>query len=155
MNNKKSSFTLIEMLVVISIIAILASMLLSALGESKTSVKKKVAESQMQAIKMALKAYKNDFRIYPNANDDSTYDDVSDTDLAKLWTGNVKYWDGSKTADSAEADKVIPDAWGDPHKKKADTTYYHLSGSGSTVTITCYGPDNKENGDDDITLELK
>ncbi len=58
-------FTLVEMLVVIAIIAILASILIPVIARSKTKAKVASARVQMADIDMAIKSYKSDYERYP------------------------------------------------------------------------------------------
>ena len=69
MKKKRNSFTLIELLVVIAIIAILAGMLLPALGKSKNKANSTTCMSQLKSIGLMTLGYCNDFDDYlPCAN---------------------------------------------------------------------------------------
>ena len=58
-------FTLVELLVVISIIVILAGLALAGLRSARTSSRKTATESIMARLTTALNAFKNDFQSYP------------------------------------------------------------------------------------------
>ncbi len=66
-NNK--GFTIIEILVVISIIGFLSSIILVSLQEARTKTRDTIRLSNMQQILLALKMYYNDNGAYPENTD--------------------------------------------------------------------------------------
>jgi prepilin-type N-terminal cleavage/methylation domain-containing protein len=68
-NRGHAGFTLIELLVVIVIIGILSSMSFGAYGWWSKTRAKKSAESQIEALQLALDQYKSDKGGYPRTDD--------------------------------------------------------------------------------------
>jgi prepilin-type N-terminal cleavage/methylation domain-containing protein len=60
-------FTLVELLTVIAIIAILAGLLFPVLATAREQARKGTCSSNIQQIIQALKMYKDDWRVYPEA----------------------------------------------------------------------------------------
>jgi len=68
--NRKSpkAFTLVELLVVITIIAILAALVLNTAGFVQRKAARSRAESEIKALEAALESYKADMGDYPQTN---------------------------------------------------------------------------------------
>ncbi|MBR2428219.1 MAG: prepilin-type N-terminal cleavage/methylation domain-containing protein [Lentisphaeria bacterium] len=81
---KQWGFTLIELLVVIAIIAILAAMLLPALGKTKETAKGAICKNNLKNIGLAQNAYTIDF--------DSSIVVHYDTSAANREARNYFYW---------------------------------------------------------------
>lgn len=63
--SRNRGFTLLELLIVIAIIAALATILLTTMGSAKRRTQIAVARSQISALKAALANYKSDMGRYP------------------------------------------------------------------------------------------
>lgn len=63
---KNRAFTLIELLIVIAIIAILASLVLAAAGSVQKKGARSRAEAEIKAVEAALESYKSDNGDYPS-----------------------------------------------------------------------------------------
>ncbi len=91
-SNKKFAFTLVELLVVISIIATLVAILLPNFMGARERAKDAQKIQDAYAIKNALRMYYNDNQIYPNTGADlktvlnSYMPSISGIDLATYYT---------------------------------------------------------------------
>lgn len=65
MKDKKSAFTLVELLAVLAIIAILVSLLIPALTMVRKMAKETQQKAQITTIELAIVAFKNDYGDYP------------------------------------------------------------------------------------------
>ncbi len=63
---KKKGFTLVELLVVITIIALLVALLLPALSEAREAATRVVCSNNLRQMGLALFDYANDYNHYPN-----------------------------------------------------------------------------------------
>ena len=64
MKRKRVTFTLIELLIVIAIIAILAAMLLPALNAARSKARAIQCTSQLKTLGMTIRMYANDYKDY-------------------------------------------------------------------------------------------
>lgn len=93
LRSRIAAFTLIELLVVVAIIAILAGMLLPALGAVKTKVMKGRAKTEMQDIGTAISTYETTYSrlpiipSIPSGTDDVTFGLGATTNAAGLPPG--------------------------------------------------------------------
>lgn len=62
---RKASFTLIELLIVIAIIAILAAMLLPALSKARVTAVRSSCAGVLKQMFLGLNMYASDYRWYP------------------------------------------------------------------------------------------
>ena len=94
--NKPTGFTLIEMLVVISIIGILATLVAANLNSARSRARDAQRKSDLKNIETALRIYYNDHQSYP-ANDSSNQMLACDPAIATCawgdeWNnGNIVY----------------------------------------------------------------
>jgi general secretion pathway protein G len=119
-NRSRQAFSLMELLVVIVILGLLASLVLPSLTSKGDEAKVKITCIEMKSITQALKMYKIDTSIYPETSDG----------LSLLATKGFF------------EDKSVPK---DPWKNE-----YIYTKNGSTFDILSLGPNKIEGGDDDI-----
>jgi len=123
----EQGFTLVEMLVVISIIALIMALVaprvLNFLGESKV----KAAKIQIQSIETALDLYALDTGHYPSSSEG--------LDALMQRPGGVTSWNGPYLKGNA----VPNDPWGRPY-------VYRSPGEHGPYDIVSYGADGKEGG---------
>ncbi|NJM36680.1 MAG: prepilin-type N-terminal cleavage/methylation domain-containing protein [Akkermansiaceae bacterium] len=103
----KSAFTLIEILVVITIIAVLAAATVGGTRFAKERQKRNQAEIQIQLLAKSLEEYKLDRGIYPATTD--SVDGRNNSDILF----NALYWD----SDDDDEGAGIGDAAGDQDQK--------------------------------------
>ncbi len=120
---KMKGFTLIELMIVLVILGLLASLVAPQMFSKVSSTKIKTATAQMQMFQTALDTYRLDIGDYP-------------TNLNELVHSNQKGWDGPYIP------KAIPnDPWGNPYQFKVPGE------NGAPFTMYSLGKDGKEGGE--------
>lgn len=127
MKGNRKAFTLIEILVVMVIIGLLASLVAPKLFSKLASSKQKVAKAQIHMIETALDAFKLDVGRYP----------TEDEGLKVLWENpGIKGWDGPYLPKPVKSDP-----WGHPY-------IYKVPGkNGKPYELKSLGADGKEGGE--------
>jgi len=124
----RRAFTLVEMLLVVTIIGILAALVIPKIVGRSEQARATAAHADLSSIKTALDAFEVDNGFYPK----SIQDLVTAPSNARNWHGPY-------------LDKVPQDPWGNNY------VYYfpgkHNAGSYDLLSV---GPDAKEGTDDDV-----
>lgn len=124
---KKSTrgFTLVELLIVITILGLLMSLVAPKMFSKVSSTKRKAAAAQMQNLETALDTYRLDIGDYPN-------------NLQALRKSTISGWDGPYLP------KDVPlDPWGNQYE-------YQIPGDdGSPYLLKSLGKDGQLGGSDD------
>ncbi|KQV58691.1 MULTISPECIES: type II secretion system major pseudopilin GspG [unclassified Caulobacter] len=128
-------YTLTEMLVVISIIAVIAAFLTPALFQSLQRTRAKAAKLQLDTVASAVELFRADTGRYPTGEEKLTVL-VSSGSLIEGWTG--PYLKDAKT---------LKDPWG-------RDILYTLNTDGQSFAVSTLGADNKEGGTG-VNLDLQ
>lgn len=148
-------FTLIEIMIVVSIIGLLAGLGSLMLIKSQTDVRTKKAQAELEVISSAVMELAWDTGRYPNqalrTSDDSSEEewDLTVDSVGLLGTdGNFPNWDGPYL------DDVPLDPWGHPYFFDPD---YRI-GEAEHVVVGSFGPNGigrNRYDDDDIYVIIK
>jgi type II secretory pathway pseudopilin PulG len=89
-----AAFTILELLIVITIITILAGLTIATMGYVQDKAKRSRAEAEIAAISAACESYKADNGIYPTTTATNTVDPVANIDA--ISADKTKYQQASK-----------------------------------------------------------
>jgi len=122
---KNKGFTLVELLIVITILGLLMSLVAPKMFSKVDSTQRKTAAAQMNNFEVSLDTFRLDVGSYPNK-------------LSELRSSNRRGWDGPYLP------KNVPlDPWGNPYQ-------YQIPGeNGSAFSLISYGKDGQQGGTDD------
>jgi len=172
LKDREGAFTLVELLVVISIIGMLAGLMSVAIPKAMESGKKAKAKGELTAIVAAVKAYKQEYGRWPGANtsSDTTFKGGDSESLLAALSGTssalVENPKSVRFLEGASPGGVMVDPW----KKNqylilVDTDESNsLSYKGKTVSISVlavsFGKDlvqdaDPTKGDDVFSADLK
>ena len=139
-NGKKAQngFTLIELMIVIVIIGILATLLIPRIMERPEEARRVKAKADIKTIESALKLYKIDTGNYP------TTEQGLEALIRKPDTSPVpnKWREGGYL----EGDAVPKDPWGNPYYYTASSSSGTSGTSGRDYEIVSYGSDGQPGG---------
>ena len=128
MNDRKQrGFTLIELMVVLSIIAMLAALVVPRLFKNVDKSKMQTTKAQISALESALDAYRLDVGSYPTTD--------QGLQALRVKPSGVEHWDGPYLP------KDIPlDAWSHPYVYKSPSEH-------GDYEIVSYGGDGQPGGE--------
>lgn len=160
----RAAFSLVELLVVISIVGLLAGLSAVTIPKAMESGKKARAKGDLQAIVAAVKAYRQEYGKYPvgiskmdQASDEfnSWYGPPTTTteskDLMKILSGDTTVQKDGQTMnpkgirflEGAKTDGTFQDPWGNQYSVKMDTNesggleYYNpAGGNAENIRVT-------------------
>lgn len=124
----EAGFTLVELLVVMVILVLLASLVAPRVMGYLGSSRAKTAKVQLESLRTSLELFKLDNGRYPTEREG----------LAALVArpAELKNWSGPYL----QKDKVPDDPWGNPYR-------YRETSAGGVIEIFSLGADNREGGE--------
>jgi general secretion pathway protein G len=128
--NRQSAFTLIEIMVVIVILGILATLVVPKFLDYPEKAKRATAHLQINSLKSALGLYKLDVSHYPTAAEGGLEALVKNPGVPNWKTGGYLQ----------DTDSVPKDPWGNPYVYKCP------GDNGRDFDIISYGPTGQPGG---------
>lgn len=140
MNGKQQGFTLIELMVVIAIIAILASITIPVIGRAMESARRANARTDLQSIETAVRAYYNEYGRFPHDSggpdrvyEDDNYELLNALRARDSSSGNPNHEANprriiflevpERSLSSTGDDARYIDPWGTPYRIAVDTNF--------------------------------
>jgi prepilin-type N-terminal cleavage/methylation domain-containing protein/prepilin-type processing-associated H-X9-DG protein len=140
MKKSMRGFSLVELLVVISIIAILASLLLPALSRAKEAGRLARCKSNEHQLGLALNVYAGDLGVFPlRAQRRADGKPVEWFDQLSLYLANAKWGQGVYKCPAYKWDVSVP--LNDPGEDVVGSYAYNCFGYTPNSTFYAYAPD--------------
>jgi general secretion pathway protein G len=133
-SHRRGGFTLIEVLLVLTILVVIASFAVMAYGPAQRGANIKAAKTQIESFKGAAKLYWLDVGYYPPSLEALRMQQAGDAEAAQRWNGPY-------------IDRDIPmDPWHQPYRYKFPGAH-----DPELPDIWSAGPDRADGTDDDVT----
>jgi prepilin-type N-terminal cleavage/methylation domain-containing protein len=170
--SRQTGFTLVELLVVISIVGMLAGLMSVAIPRAMEGGKKAKAKGELNAIVAAVKAYNQEYGRWPGsstADIDKPFQDANSKSLLSALSGTnnalVENPKSIRFLEGASTDGTMKDPWGTQYLVVVDSdesnsmTYQGKLISVSVLAVS-FGKDKTQDttpgsGDDVFSVELK
>jgi len=128
--NRRSGFTLLELLLVLAILVVLGGIVLVNFGGAQDDANVKATQTQLNSLKQAIQMYQIRMNSLPKALDELK-DGPNDSAKKAKWTGSI-------------IDTIPDDAWGNP-------ITYTLKGN--SFELRSGGLDGQSNTEDDLIVK--
>jgi prepilin-type N-terminal cleavage/methylation domain-containing protein len=168
----QTGFTLVELLVVISIIGILAGLMTVAIPKAMEGGKKAKAKGELNSIVAAVKAYKQEYGRWPGsvtATNDTTFEGENSKPLLSALGGainsSVENPKAVRFLEGASANGTMQDPWGMQYfvildSDESNSMTYQGKQISISVLAVSFGKDKKQDatpgsGDDVFSTDLK
>jgi general secretion pathway protein G len=127
-NRGRAGITLIEMLVVVTIIALFAALVAPRMFKQSDRAKVTAARAQINSFMTALGSYKLDTGVFPSTEEG--------LQALRLAPANISQWQGPYLPQ-----EIPVDPWGHPYLYKFPGEH------GDEPDLVCYGADGQPGGD--------